>query len=198
MLDLTYAKSISLRRKKRNEICATLILASGNYYSISFSVTARMRCDAEQRDVHSTTSIRTKLNRACKSRRRILHLRVNILSFVRSEYIKRKNLASGSSIKVRPFNSIITRVLRTSDSTFITFYPRQQIYMEFAILSWQVTRFIRDISFITLALIILKISSAISLSLSLSRTTYRYQFIMLICREKTWLFPCFRYKNNKL
>lgn len=134
------------------------------------------------------TFITTKLNRACKSRHRILHLRVNILSFVQDEYIKSKNLASGSSIKVRPFNSIITRVLRTSDSTFITFYPGQQIYMEFAILSWQVTRFIRDISFITLTLIILKISSAIFLSLSLSRATYRHRFIMLICREKTWLF----------
>lgn len=147
------------------------------------------------------TSITTKLNRACKSRRRILHLRVNILSFVWNEYIKPKNLAFGSSIKVRPFNSIITRVLRTSDSTFITFYPGQQIYMEFAILSWQVTRFIRDIFFITFALIILKISSAIFLSLSLSRFPGRHIKINLLywfAWENFEFYSCFRYKNIKL
>lgn len=39
-------------------------------------------------DVNSMTPISAGLTRVCKSRRCILHFRVNILSFTRDEYIK--------------------------------------------------------------------------------------------------------------
>lgn len=58
----------------------------------NLSSVQRRRCDAQAaRDVNSMTPIAVGLTRVCKSRRRILHFRVNILSFTRDEYIKAKN-----------------------------------------------------------------------------------------------------------
>lgn len=140
-------------------------------------------------DVNSVTPISAGLTRVCKSRRRILHFRVNILSFTRREYIKAKNPVR-PSVKVWPFNSIITRLLRTSDSTFITFYfEAADLYgiRHTSVASNKIH--LRHFFYCA------RVNYTKNLECNLplfwgKRTTYRQRFVMLICRGKIHLPRC--------